>query len=116
MYTINFVIGALSSVADNILLVAGAIGMYDIVSSDALTSISDPEKAAFVKHFVTDGSFWELLSYCANTGGSILIIGSSAGIAAMGLAKIDFVWYLKKVSLLALAGYLTGFVAFYLIG
>ena len=55
-----------------------------------------------------DGKFWELLAYCAGTGGSCLIIGSAAGVAAMGMEKIDFIWYLKKISLLALLGYLAG--------
>ena len=115
IYAINFVIGTLSSVVDNVPLVAVSLGMYDVVTPDALAAISDPAKAVYMKHFVADGSFWELLSYCANTGGSILIIGSATGVAAMGLSKIDFVWYAKKISLLALAGYLTGFAAYYLI-
>ena len=54
------------------------------------------------------GLFWELLAYCAGTGGSMLIIGSAAGVAAMGLERIDFIWYMKKISLLALSGYLAG--------
>jgi len=115
IYAINMVIGALSSVVDNIPLVAGTMGMYDIVTPDALAAISDPPTATYMKHFVSEGSFWELLAYCAGTGGSILIVGSSAGVAAMGLTKIDFVWYLKKISLLALAGYLAGVAAYYLI-
>ena len=115
IYAINMIIGALSSVVENVPLVAGTIGMYDIVSPDVLTSISDPVKATYLMKFFSDGPFWELLAYSAGTGGSILIIGSSAGIAAIGLAKIDFVWYLKKMSLLAFAGYLSGFAAYYLI-
>jgi Na+/H+ antiporter NhaD/arsenite permease-like protein len=63
---------------------------------------------------MTDGQFWELLAYTAGTGGSILIIGSAAGIAAMGLEKIDFIWYLKRISLLALAGYFSGAVVYFL--
>ena len=58
--------------------------------------------------FPMDHYFWEMLAYCAGTGGSILIIGSAAGVAAMGLEKIDFIWYLKKISWIALVGYLTG--------
>jgi Na+/H+ antiporter NhaD/arsenite permease-like protein len=58
--------------------------------------------------FPTDHFIWEYLAYCAGTGGSILIIGSAAGVAAMGIEKIDFIWYLKKVSFLALIGYLAG--------
>ncbi len=57
---------------------------------------------------------WEFLAYCAGTGGSILIIGSAAGVAAMGMEKIDFIWYLKKISLLALLGYVAGAAVYYL--
>ncbi|HET6560016.1 MAG TPA: sodium:proton antiporter, partial [Prolixibacteraceae bacterium] len=60
------------------------------------------------------GTFWEVLAYCAGTGGSILIIGSAAGVAAMGIEKIDFIWYLKRISLLALLGYLAGLGTYYL--
>jgi len=112
---INLVIGALSSVIDNVPLVAGTMGMYDIVLPDALTSITDPVKVAWLKHFVADGFFWELLTYCTGNGGSILLIGSTTGIAAMGLTQIDFVWYLKKISFLVLIGYLSGFAAYLLI-
>ena len=59
-------------------------------------------------YVVKDGKFWQFLAYCAGTGGSALIIGSAAGVAVMGLEKIDFVWYLKKISLIAIAGYLAG--------
>jgi Na+/H+ antiporter NhaD/arsenite permease-like protein len=55
---------------------------------------------------------WEYLAYCAGTGGSILIIGSAAGVAAMGMEKIDFIWYLKRISLLALLGYTAGAIAY----
>ena len=58
--------------------------------------------------FVQDGEFWHFLAYCAGTGGSCLIIGSAAGVAAMGMEKIPFTWYLKRISGLALLGYLTG--------
>ena len=105
IYTINLAIGVLSSVVDNVPLVAGAMGMYDV------TAIGSTGYAA---HFVVDGAFWEFLAYCAGTGGSILIIGSAAGVAAMGMEKIDFIWYLKKISLLALVGYLAGAGAYYL--
>jgi Na+/H+ antiporter NhaD/arsenite permease-like protein len=64
--------------------------------------------------FVQDGLFWEFLAYTAGTGGSILIIGSAAGVAAMGMEKIDFIWYLKKISWLALIGYFAGAGAYYL--
>ncbi|HPK85585.1 MAG TPA: sodium:proton antiporter, partial [Bacteroidales bacterium] len=86
-------------------LVAGAMGMYEVVTPDMLRIAADPAYAAF---FVQDGLFWEFLAYCAGTGGSMLIIGSAAGVAAMGLERIDFIWYLKKISWLALAGYLAG--------
>ena len=115
VYAINMVIGALSSVLDNVSLVAGMTGMYPVVSPDALVAVSDPTQVAYLKHFVHDGAFWELLTYCAGTGGSILIIGSAAGVAAMGLAKIDLIWYMKKISFLALAGYLSGAAAYFFI-
>lgn len=61
-----------------------------------------------------DGTFWEMLAYCAGTGGSVLIIGSAAGVAAMGLEKIDFMWYVKRMSILALSGYFAGALVFWL--
>ena len=64
--------------------------------------------------FMQDGLFWLLLTYCAGVGGSILIIGSAAGVVAMGLEKIDFTWYLKNISLLAFAGYVAGIAIIYL--
>ena len=115
IYAINLAIGTLSAVVDNVPLVAGAMGMYDMVTPEALAAVANPENAAYMGHFVPDGTFWELLAYCAGTGGSMLIIGSAAGVAAMGLAKINFMWYVKKISLLALAGYLSGAVVYYLI-
>ena len=105
IYLINVAIGAISAVVDNVPLVAGAMGMYDIVTPDMLRLAADPAYASF---FVQDGLFWELLAYCAGTGGSMLIIGSAAGVAAMGLERIDFIWYMKKISWLALVGYLAG--------
>ena len=93
IYIINMIIGLLSSIVDNVPLVAGAMGMYEI------TSVGD---------FAVDGKFWEFLAYCAGTGGSVLIIGSAAGVAVMGILKIDFIWYVKNISLLALMGYLAG--------
>ena len=90
---INIIIGILSSIVDNVPLVAGAMGMY---------------------FFPMDHYFWEFLAYCAGTGGSILIIGSAAGVAVMGMEKIDFIWYLKKISLLALLGYFSGAGVYYL--
>lgn len=105
IYVINLIIGVLSSVVDNVPLVAGAMGMYEIVTPEMLQSAANPE---YLQFFTQDGLFWEFLAYCAGTGGSILIIGSAAGVAAMGLEKIDFIWYLKKISWLALIGYLAG--------
>ncbi|MDR1792532.1 MAG: sodium:proton antiporter NhaD [Bacteroidales bacterium] len=99
IYVINVIIGALSSVVDNVPLVAAAMGMYPL---------------AEVGHYAVDGAFWEMLAYCAGTGGSMLIIGSAAGVAVMGMEKIDFIWYLKKISLWALLGYLAGAGTFYL--
>ena len=87
---IVLVIGLVSAIVDNVPLVAAAMGMYDLGT------------------YPTDHFLWEFLAYCAGTGGSILIIGSAAGVAAMGLEKIDFIWYLKKISGLALIGYLAG--------
>jgi Na+/H+ antiporter NhaD/arsenite permease-like protein len=92
-YLITVLIGALSSIVDNVPLVAGAMGMYD---------------------FPLDHYFWSFLAYAAGTGGSILIIGSAAGVAVMGMEKIDFFWYLKKISWLALIGYLAGCLVFIL--
>jgi Na+/H+ antiporter NhaD/arsenite permease-like protein len=90
-YLIVTTIGVLSSVVDNVPLVAGAMGMYT---------------------FPADHFFWAFLAYAAGTGGSILIIGSAAGVAVMGMEKIDFIWYLKKISWLALVGYLAGGVVY----
>lgn len=87
---IGILIGFLSAVVDNVPLVAAAQGMYSLST------------------YPTDHFFWELLAYCAGTGGSALIIGSAAGVAAMGMERIDFFWYLKRVSLLAVLGYLAG--------
>lgn len=105
VYAINTAIGVLSSIVDNVPLVAGAMGMYDVALQGA---------TGYEAMFVQDGAFWELLAYCAGTGGSILIIGSAAGVAAMGIEKIDFIWYLKRISLLALLGYASGIVTYYL--
>ena len=93
VYVVSMIIGLLSAIVDNVPLVAAAMGMYDI------------DAAGF---FSQDGLFWEFLAYCAGTGGSALIIGSAAGVAVMGLEKIDFIWYLKRISLLAILGYFAG--------
>jgi len=105
IYIINLIIGVLSSIVDNVPLVAAAMGMYDIEAAGAV---------GYAANFVQDGLFWEFLAYCAGTGGSMLIIGSAAGVAAMGMEKIDFIWYLKKITLLAFVGYLAGAGVYYL--
>lgn len=97
IYAINAIIGVLSSIVDNVPLVAGTMGMYTLET------------------YPTDDNFWELLALCAGTGGSILIIGSAAGVAIMGILKIDFMWYLKHISLLAFLGYVAGILTFMLI-
>ncbi len=97
-FFIDLIIGVLSSVVDNVPLVAAAMGMYPITGDEVI--------------FATNHPFWEFLAYCAGTGGSLLIIGSAAGVAVMGMEKIDFIWYLKKISLLALAGYIAGAMVF----
>ena len=105
VFTITSIIGVLSSVIDNVPLVAACIGMYPVADVTAIAASADP---AYVQLFAPDGLFWLLLSYCAGVGGSILIIGSAAGVVAMGLEKIDFTWYLKNISLMALLGYAAG--------
>ncbi|MFV0598571.1 MAG: sodium:proton antiporter NhaD [Bacteroidales bacterium] len=109
IYIIDIIIGLASSVIDNVPLVAAALGMYPV--ADAAQIAANPE----LVHFAQDGAFWEFLAYCAGTGGSILIIGSAAGVAVMGMEKIDFIWYLKKISLWALLGYFAGAGVFVLI-
>lgn len=111
IFAINTVIGVLSSIVDNVPLTAGAMGMYPILTNVMVHASAEP---AYAIHFIQNGAFWELLAYAAGTGGSILIIGSAAGVAAMGLEKIDFIWYMKHISLLALIGYLAGIGAYYL--
>ncbi len=113
MYLIDMAIGVLSAVVDNVPLVAGAMGMYPIEDPAAI-ALLDPAAAEWASYFVQDGLFWEFLAFTAGTGGSILIIGSAAGVAAMGMEKIDFIWYMKKISLLALLGYLAGAGVYYL--
>lgn len=105
VYVINLIIGVMSAVIDNVPLVAGAMGMYPIVDPISLSTVADP---AYMQFFVRDGIFWQFLAYCSGVGGSILIIGSAAGVIAMALEGINFIWYLKKISLLAFFGYLCG--------
>lgn len=110
-YLINSAIGVLSSIVDNVPLVAAAMGMYPLLSPEAAAAAADP---AYMANFVQDGVFWQLLTFCAGTGGSILIIGSAAGVVVMGLERMNFFWYLKNISLLALAGYAAGILTFLL--
>ena len=98
-FIIDLIIGVLSSVVDNVPLVAAVMGMYPL-GDGALFAVNHP--------------FWEFLAYCAGTGGSLLIIGSAAGVAVMGMEKIDFIWYLKNITLKALVGYLAGAIVFVL--
>jgi Na+/H+ antiporter NhaD/arsenite permease-like protein len=92
-YLINGIIGMLSSIVDNVPLVAGCMGMYPVAPTGDMA---------------VDGIFWQLLAYCAGVGGSMLIIGSAAGVVVMGLEKITFGWYLKKITWIAFVGYLAG--------
>lgn len=103
IYLIGTVLGILSSIVDNVPLVAGVMGMYPV---------SAPDAAGYAANFVVDGTFWELMSYCAGVGGSILIIGSAAGVIAMGLEKISFGWYLKHFSWVAFLGYIAGIAVY----
>ncbi|MBO5400016.1 MAG: sodium:proton antiporter NhaD [Alistipes sp.] len=105
VFTITSIVGILSSVIDNVPLVAACMGMYPVADAASVAASVDP---AYAEMFLPDGLFWLLLTYCAGVGGSILIIGSAAGVVAMGLEKIDFTWYLKHISLMALVGYLAG--------
>lgn len=92
-YLITAVIGVLSSIVDNVPLVAGCMGMYPLAETGDM---------------MQDGIFWQLLAYCAGVGGSMLIIGSAAGVVVMGLEKITFVWYMKRISWVAFLGFVGG--------
>ena len=98
-YVINGIIGVLSSIVDNVPLVAGCMGMYPVAETGAMA---------------IDGIFWQLLAYCAGVGGSMLIIGSAAGVVVMGLEKITFGWYMKRITWIAFVGYLAGIVTYWL--
>ena len=99
IYLVGSIIGVLSAIVDNVPLVAAAMGMYDLVPGT---------------YFAHDDLFWKFLAYCAGTGGSLLIIGSAAGVAVMGLERIPFGWYLKKITFLAALGYFAGIGAYIL--
>lgn len=98
-YLVTGAIGILSSIVDNVPLVAGAMKMYVI----------DPNSV----NFAVDGVFWQLLAYCAGVGGSMLIIGSAAGVVVMGLERISFGWYMKNVTWIAFVGYIAGMLCYW---
>jgi Na+/H+ antiporter NhaD/arsenite permease-like protein len=97
-YLVTGIIGVLSSIVDNVPLVAGCMGMYPVQA---------------VGDMAIDGIFWQLLAYCAGVGGSMLIIGSAAGVVVMGLEKITFGWYMKRITWIAFVGYLAGIVCYW---
>lgn len=105
VYIINGIIGILSSIVDNVPLVAACMDMYPVVDATVVEASLDP---VYTSYFVQDGLFWHLLTFCAGVGGSLLIIGSAAGVVAMGIEKIPFGWYMKRITLMALSGYLAG--------
>ena len=98
-YLVTGIIGVLSSIVDNVPLVAGCMGMYPVQPAGDMA---------------VDGIFWQLLAYCAGVGGSMLIIGSAAGVVVMGLEKITFGWYMKKITWIAFVGYLAGILIYWL--
>jgi Na+/H+ antiporter NhaD/arsenite permease-like protein len=98
-YLVTGIIGVLSSIIDNVPLVAGCMGMYSV---------------APVGDMAVDGVFWQLLAYCAGVGGSMLIVGSAAGVVVMGLEKITFGWYMKRISWIAFVGYIAGILCYWL--
>ena len=97
-YLVTGIIGVLSSIVDNVPLVAGAMGMYPVAPTGDMA---------------VDGIFWQLLAYCAGVGGSMLIIGSAAGVVVMGLEKITFGWYMKRITWIAFVGYLAGMASYW---
>lgn len=99
-YLVTGIIGVLSSIVDNVPLVAGCMGMYPIAPTGDMA---------------VDGIFWQLLAYCAGVGGSMLIIGSAAGVIVMGLEKISFGWYLKRMTWVAFVGYLAGILCYWVL-
>ena len=99
-YMVTGIIGVLSSIVDNVPLVAGCMGMYPVAQSGDMA---------------VDGVFWQLLAYCAGVGGSMLIIGSAAGVVVMGLEKITFGWYMKHITWIAFVGYIAGIVSYWFI-
>lgn len=110
-YAINGIIGVLSSIVDNVPLVAACMEMYPVANDAMIAASADP---AYTALFIEDGLFWHLLTFCAGVGGSMLIIGSAAGVVAMGIEKIPFIWYVKRISWLALIGYVCGMATIWL--
>lgn len=108
VYVVTGIIGVLSSIIDNVPLVAAAMGMYPL-ADPALV-----EAGSYAAAFVQNGIFWELLAYCAGVGGSLLIIGSAAGVVAMGMTKISFGWYMKNITWRAFLGYIAGMFTYML--
>ena len=113
VYAINIIIGILSSIIDNVPLVAACMDMYPVATEASIAAAADPAYAAL---FVEGGLFWRLLTFSAGVGGSMLIIGSAAGVVAMGIEKIPFMWYLKRISCLAFVGYIAGLAVIALSG
>lgn len=113
VYAINIIIGILSSIIDNVPLVAACMDMYPVATEATIAAAADPAYAAL---FVEGGLFWRLLTFSAGVGGSMLIIGSAAGVVAMGIEKIPFMWYLKRISWLAFVGYIAGLAVIALSG
>lgn len=111
VYLINGIIGVLSSIIDNVPLVAACMNMYPVTTPDMIATAADP---AYVSLFIEDGLFWHLLTFCAGVGGSLLIIGSAAGVVAMGIEKIQFMWYVKRITWMAFLGYIAGIVVIWL--
>ena len=97
-FLVTGIIGVLSSIVDNVPLVAGCMGMYPVAAAGDMA---------------VDGIFWQLLAYCAGVGGSMLIIGSAAGVVVMGLEKITFGWYMKRITWVAFVGYLAGMAVYW---
>ena len=98
-YLVTGIIGVLSSIVDNVPLVAGCMGMYPVTAAGDMA---------------VDGIFWQLLAYCAGVGGSMLIIGSAAGVVVMGLEKITFGWYMKHISWVVFVGYVAGILTYFI--
>ena len=111
VYIINGIIGVLSSIVDNVPLVAACMEMYPVANDAMIAASADP---SYTSLFIEDGLFWHLLTFCAGVGGSMLIIGSAAGVVAMGIEKIPFMWYFKKITWLAFIGYISGMAVIWL--